>query len=458
MDVDVSEEGLGQYVMPNISSVIPYEQDGKHFNLDYSMSELERIEACAEIRDVYWETVQNTNAYNYTAMGWFLYIKEEKDNAENSEFHCHVETLTEVDGDADEDDENYVGPYIDITDCNEIYDQDDRKNRRRLNDNNNENEVEGCDGDFIRSSNVDPEDLESACMVGCDYADEYVHKFDAGEPELIVLPMGSILKFDMSDFDGDDYAAVYEFGTLDACNSCVIEEGAEDNNYNRVVANQTETSIILQAPGYRCFAARNPNDFPNNYEGACATRTVVRVDPCMDSVTTDIQFNDTTGNYVPETGFYNLRSILTNCGIGVDVNYTAVYEETISDILSSLPRSYDNSTGVKDISVTVFELGDETDDQILGCLTNDTALSLALCGVPDCVISSEHRTPAPTPEPEEQEESDDNNDESSNTLIYVGIGAAVLVVLGVAAYFFFPSNKGDGHQALKDNGDNYGAA
>jgi len=256
----------------------------------------------------------------------------------------------------------------------------------------------------------------------------------------------------------------------------------EGQSYNRVLANLTDTSIVLQSVGYRCFAAMDPyqyagddqdkggqdeddngNDWAVTYnKRACATRTVVRVDPCNEAATTDIVVNDTTGAFYPEMGMFNLRNFLDEC-VGYS-NYTAVFDETISDILQNLEQNIDNTTGIKGISVTLFENNDRANgddsETLLECLTsNTTALSVALCENSFCVQSSNVQTPSPTQEPEEESSEPAEESSSSNMLVYGGIAAAVLVVLCVAGYFFYPSSKGpDGHQPLKGDGESYGAA
>jgi len=442
MDVDVSIDGLGQFV--DNQTFVDYVQDGKHFELSYSLSELERIEACSGIRDMYLAATELTNDYNYTSMGWFLYIKED-DNPEESSFHCHLETYTEI------DEETGEGGSMQLIDCNEI-DQEDMRGRRRLAD--EDNEVEGCDGDFIRSFTLDSESDD--CEASCEYAEDYTHTFSAGTEELVVLPVGSSITFDLSAFDADGDALLYEFGTLDGCNECNIEEGAEDNNedaesYNRVIANQTSTTVNLLGPGYRCFAAKDPDSSTD----ACTTRTVVRVDPCYVATSTSIQLNDTTGDFSPDRGFYNLRMLLAEAGFE---NYTSVYSEEIMDILESLQNYTGPSTGIKELTVSVFQDapdGDAANDpaEILAALTNTTALSEAL-GYE--VVGASEVTPSPTPAPEESEEKGSSS--SSSVGIIVGVAVAVVLLIGVAAYFFWPSSKETAHQPLKADGDGYGAA
>jgi len=503
MDVDISADeggedgdGLGNYVN---MTLIPYKQDGNHFILseidvegedqenmnNYNdlipKSDLESIELCASLRDMYWDGIQNS-PYNlsYTYLGWFMSVEVQEQQDQNqdgqggNQYYCWLETLTQPDEDGED-----LGGDLDTVDCNNMEDDRDRNQRRRLKGGNNQNEVEGCEnGNFIRSNNVDPE-TPSDCsgQSSCEFADALTHDFSAGEPELLVLPLGSTLTFDLSGMD-PGRAVVYEFGTLEGCNQCYLEEEDDNNNnndrrrlndqeqgrsFNRIVSNATETSIVLQQAGYRCFAAMVPGNVAGNQNTlACSTRVVVRVDPCYESVTTDIQLQDDNGSFRHEKGFYNLRNYLSDC-IGYS-NFTAIFnEETIYDVLDNLYYSSENVTGIKDMSVTVFQEevarsygADAT--EIEACLTNTTALTLAI-GYE--VQSAKKSTPSPTPEPEEPESNEEESSSKSNAFVYLGIGAAVLVVLAVAGYFFFNScsSSKDGHQPLKGDGENaYGAA
>merc|ERR1719228_17414 len=129
---------------------------------------------------------------------------------------------------------------MNVVDCNEI-DEEENVDRRRLQGEDEENEVQNCEGDFIRS--LYPGEAE--CDQMCDGGSVSIEFGDS--PQLVVVDVGVTLEFDNSDY------TLFEFGTLDGCDNCMGDEQAEDNEYNRIISNKTMTSITMQERGYRCF-------------------------------------------------------------------------------------------------------------------------------------------------------------------------------------------------------------